>query len=220
LIEYSSTASGLSVPPYPSISGTTTRYPACTHGPIWCRQPYLTQPHRETILCGRDRHSPYVRKSVNAKDCPCRRRCRFIVRVTHRLLIDKVIRSPCGKLFGAVVEARWVNGVHEVVAKRRRVRTLPRVSHLTRSHSPAIIHPTSNPLHESYCRQSTICPNDMLPSQTVPRRALDLKTLILQPRAKETDHSNGGWPTLTRFCLPAICDNVIGRMPCYLRRAG
>src|SRR5712672_553101 len=41
LVEYSSAARGLSVPPYPSISGTTTRYPACTQGPIWYRQPYL-----------------------------------------------------------------------------------------------------------------------------------------------------------------------------------
>jgi hypothetical protein len=55
-------------------------------------------------------HSPYVRKSVNAKDSPYRHR--VVVRVIHRLLIDKVVRSSGGELFDAVVEARWVHGVH------------------------------------------------------------------------------------------------------------
>lgn len=40
-VEYSSAACGLSVPPYPSMSGAITRYPARTHGPIWYRQPNL-----------------------------------------------------------------------------------------------------------------------------------------------------------------------------------
>ena len=44
---------------------------------------------------------------MNAEDSPCCRR-----RLTHRLLIDKVIYSSGGELFDAVVEARWVHGVH------------------------------------------------------------------------------------------------------------
>ena len=48
---------------------------------------------------------------MNTEDGP-RFRLRLIVRVTHRLLIDKVIRSSGRELFGAVVEAPWVHGVH------------------------------------------------------------------------------------------------------------
>jgi hypothetical protein len=69
---------------------------------------------------------------VNAEDSPCCRR-RLNVRVTHGLLIDKVIRSSGGELFDAVVEARWVHGVHFHIGRRKaqhtvggRVRTLPR----------------------------------------------------------------------------------------------
>ena len=69
---------------------------------------------------------------MHAEDSPCYR-CRLIVRVTYRLLIDKVIRSSGGEPFGAVVEARWVHGVHFLIGRRARkegqnirVRTLPR----------------------------------------------------------------------------------------------
>lgn len=48
---------------------------------------------------------------MNTEDGP-RFRLRLIIRVTHRLLIDKVIRSSGGELFDAVVEAPWVHGVH------------------------------------------------------------------------------------------------------------
>jgi hypothetical protein len=122
LVEYSPTSSGLSVPPYPSISGARTRYPARTHGPIWCRQPYLTQIGR-SFPCRCHRHSPYVRKSVNAEDSLCCPR-RLIVRVIYRLFIDKVIRPSGGELFGAVVEARWVHGVHFYIGRREAQHTM------------------------------------------------------------------------------------------------
>ena len=56
------------------------------------------------------------------------------------------------------------------------------------------------------------------------RRIVSLLTEIvriihLQPRAKKTDHSNWGRPTLTRFRLPTVCYNVVRGMPRYLWRA-
>ena len=48
---------------------------------------------------------------MNTEDGP-RFRLRLIAGVTHRLLIDKVIRSSSRELFGVVVEAPWVYGVH------------------------------------------------------------------------------------------------------------
>ncbi len=45
------------------------------------------------------------------------------------------------------------------------------------------------------------------------------QTSILKPRAKEADHSNGRRPTLARFRLPAIRNDVVRRMPRYLWRA-
>lgn len=60
---------------------------------------------------------------MDAEDSPCCRH-RLIVRVTHRLLIDKVIRSSSGKLFGAVIEARWVHGVHFHIGRREAQHTV------------------------------------------------------------------------------------------------
>jgi hypothetical protein len=60
---------------------------------------------------------------VDAEDSPCCHR-RLIVRVTHRLLIDKVIPSSGGELFGAVVEARWVRGVHFHIGHREAPHTV------------------------------------------------------------------------------------------------
>lgn len=48
---------------------------------------------------------------MNAEDRGCRRRG-LIVRVIRGPFIDKVIRSASGETLGAVVEARWVCGVH------------------------------------------------------------------------------------------------------------
>jgi hypothetical protein len=43
-----------------------------------------------------------------------------------------------------------------------------------------------------------------------------VRIMHLQPRAKKTDHSNWGRPTLTRFRLPTVCNNVVRGMPRYL----
>ena len=51
---------------------------------------------------------------MDAEDSP---RCR--PRLIVRPLIDKVIRSAGGELFHAVVEARWVHGVHFHIGRRK-----------------------------------------------------------------------------------------------------
>jgi len=50
---------------------------------------------------------------VNAEDSLYHRR--LIVRITHRLLIYKVIRPSGGELLGAMVEAFWLLGVHPYI---------------------------------------------------------------------------------------------------------
>jgi hypothetical protein len=79
-----------------------------------------------------------------------------------------------------------------------------------------------------------MCQNEMLPKSVIIffgwmllsrlRRIEPLLTEIvrimrLQPRAKKTDHSNWGRPTLTRFRLPTVCNNVVRGVPRYLWRA-
>jgi hypothetical protein len=63
----------------------------------------------------------------------------------------------------------------------------------------------------------------MLLSRAAPHRAATGRNSSvlthLQPRAKKTDHSNWGRPTLTRFRLPTVGNNVVRGMPRYLWRA-
>lgn len=60
---------------------------------------------------------------MNAEDSLCCPR-RLDVRVIYRLFIDKVVRPSGGELFGAVVEARWVHGVHFHIGRREAQHTM------------------------------------------------------------------------------------------------
>ena len=57
---------GLSVPPYPNLSGTTTRYPSDTHGFIWYLQPYLHADDGSRTHCQSEAGSPEVWETMNA----------------------------------------------------------------------------------------------------------------------------------------------------------
>lgn len=65
--EYSEASRGLSVLPYPSMSGTTTREPLRTHGPTWCRQPYLEQQDSRKIPLVDNYKIPEVGKAMYAE---------------------------------------------------------------------------------------------------------------------------------------------------------
>lgn len=167
---------------------------------------------------------------MNADDSLCCR-CRLIVRLIYGLLIDKVILPSSGELFGAVAEARWVHGVHFQIGRREcttlggRVRNLPHYrieyySNLKLTGNSALIM-WSRKLSSYFSRHHIF--GSPLPSRTAPHRAAtdrNCPIINLQPRAKKTDHSNWGRPTLTRFRLPTVCNNVVRGMPRYLWRAG
>jgi len=58
----------------------------------------------------------------------------------------------------------------------------------------------------STCESDSTCASHVDPSHRVHYRSMDHP---LKPRAKEADHSNGRRPTLTRFRLPAIRNDVV-----------
>ena len=147
---------------------------------------------------------------MNTEDSPCCRR-RLIARVTHRPLIDKVIRSSGGELFGAVVEARWVHRVHFEIRSHADSQGSTGVcsDFASRTVSYLNLHKYS----QKAAKRSNSIRVDMIVCYVQNEMLCRVESLIyiihLQPRPKETNHSNWGRPTLTQFCLSAIRDNII-----------